>query len=226
MQRGQHEDERERVCCQNEQRDEPEREQRDGLAGEQLVRRRSRAAGRAGGARRSSPAPTSAASAISASTGQSPAAADAGFGRPRSARSATRRSLGSRRTRGRRRARSRAGCAERATAGPKRDAPAAAVREEIDGADEERDQQRREQQLDRPAAHDPHAGPDEARRALRQLEALVERAERAAARRGRAPASCAPSSAAGRSVNASGGRSPAVVSVSAGTPRATNGPCS
>ena len=51
------------------------------------------------------------------------------------------------------------------------------MREEIDGADEERDEQGGQQQLDRPAAHDARAGPDEARRALRQLEALVERAE-------------------------------------------------
>ena len=52
-----------------------------------------------------------------------------------------------------------------------------AVGEEVDDRDDERNQQRDEQQLDRPAAHDAAAGPDVARRALRQLEALVERAD-------------------------------------------------
>ena len=51
------------------------------------------------------------------------------------------------------------------------------MREEVDDADDERDQQRGEHQLDRPAAHDAVAGPDVARRPLRELEALVERAQ-------------------------------------------------
>ncbi len=58
-----------------------------------------------------------------------------------------------------------------------RDAPPSAVREEIDGGDEERQQHRHEHELDRPPAHDPLAQVDVARRPLREVEPLVERAE-------------------------------------------------
>ena len=53
-----------------------------------------------------------------------------------------------------------------------------AQREEIDARDEERHEQRDQHELDRPAADDAVAEPDVARRALRELEPAVERAER------------------------------------------------
>src|SRR5581483_6446923 len=49
------------------------------------------------------------------------------------------------------------------------------VREQVDDADEERHEQREEEELDRPAAYDAAADPEEARRPPVELEPLVER---------------------------------------------------
>ncbi len=57
------------------------------------------------------------------------------------------------------------------------DAPAPAVREEVDRRDEEREEHRHEHELDCPAAHDPLPQIDVARRPLGEVEPLVERAE-------------------------------------------------
>src|SRR5205085_6250292 len=67
--------------------------------------------------------------------------------------------------------------AEAAQRGGERDPPPPAAREEVDGGGEEREQRRDQHELERPAAHDPLAEVDVARRALRELEALVERAQ-------------------------------------------------
>ena len=116
--------------------------------------------------------------------------------------------------------------AQSADRGQEPHAVAAPEREQIDGGDDERQEQRDQHQLDRPAADPPVADPDVARRSLGDLEPLVERAEqllRGAAHlhelrvAGQAPPV---------SPKADGGRLPPVVSVIAGTPRARNGPCS
>ena len=176
VQRGQHEDERERVRCQNEQRDETEREQRDGLAGEQLLgadrasrheplarRRATRAEQRE--RTRSARAPASC---------RPPATPGSAVARRRRAR---RRSRRNRRTRARRRARSRAGCGARRAAGPSGIRRRRQCAKRSTAPTKNGIRSAGEQQLDRPAADDARAGPDVARRPLGQLEALVERAE-------------------------------------------------
>ena len=60
-----------------------------------------------------------------------------------------------------------------------RDAPPPAAGEQVDRRDGERQQHRDQHELERPAADDPGAEVDVRRRALRQLEPLVERAEQA-----------------------------------------------
>ena len=57
--------------------------------------------------------------------------------------------------------------------------PPAAEREEVHSTHEEGQQRSEEDELDRPAAHDPVAEVDVARRALRQLDSCVERGEEA-----------------------------------------------
>ena len=119
--------------------------------------------------------------------------------RPRSRAGRERRAARARRRRGRgtrtsprRRARSRAGCGGCAAPAPSGDAAAAAAGEEIDGGDEERQQHRDQDELDRPAADDP------ARRARRSSTSpgrarAPGRASRgAAASRGRSAASARP----------------------------------
>src|SRR5262249_53383418 len=69
-------------------------------------------------------------------------------------------------------------CPQRPRRASEPDALAPAEREEIDGGDEERDEQRDQHELDRPAARDPLVEPDVARGPLRELEAAVQRAER------------------------------------------------
>ena len=202
---GQEEDQRERVCCQNEQRDDAEREQRRRLARELLVRRDRRGAGRAGAARRASRRARRDRAPSSATTGQSPDAcrsrASAAAAPPVRPGAEPR---GTRRRRARRRARRRggcAGCAPRAASGiPRRRQWA----KRSTTRDEERDQQAEQEQLDRPAADDPVARPDEARRSLRELRGPGRASRRAPGRRGpsRRVAPCRAASA--RSVNASG----------------------
>ena len=101
-----------------------------------------------------------------------------------------------------------------------------AAREQVDGGDEEGQQRRDQHELDRPAPDDAIPEPDVARRPLRELEPLVERAEqllRGAADRPE-PLHVERLGHVGERVG--GSRSPAVVIVTAGMPRATNGACS
>ncbi len=58
-----------------------------------------------------------------------------------------------------------------------RDPAAAAAGEQVDGADQERQQGCQQHELDRPAADDPRSEIDVARRSLRQLEPGIERAD-------------------------------------------------
>ena len=226
VQRRQDEDQRERVCCQDEQRDDAQR-RAVRPSRPRAARPVSRGGGaRAGAARRSSRASDDGEPDqrdARASRRRWPCrgrAAAARAGRPGA------REHGRRRTRDRRRARTRARLrrlraagarrmprrrqwAKRSTA-PTRNGMSSPIRSSCDG----------------PAADDPVARPDERRRPLRQLRALVERADQVSAPRGPSRPAAPRSSDGRRSVNASGGRSPAVVRVSAGMPRATNGPCS
>ena len=67
--------------------------------------------------------------------------------------------------------------AEAADCGQERDAAPPAVREEIDDRDEVRDEQREQEDLDRPAAYEALTRPHERCRSLGQLEPLVERTD-------------------------------------------------
>ena len=104
-----------------------------------------------------------------------------------------------------------------------RDPPPPAAREQVDRADREGQQRGEQHELDRPAADEARADVDVARRTLLELEAGVERADRLCAARPSSSSRCGCSCA---SANARAGRSGTVVSVTAGMPRATNGPCS
>ena len=106
-----------------------------------------------------------------------------------------------------------------------RDVASSAAREQVDRGEQERQQRGEQHELDRPARE--HARPevDVASRAGRELGAGVEPAQELL-RRAAELASRTPSSRPGWSVNAFGGRSPPVVSVSAGIPCASSGPCS
>ena len=70
------------------------------------------------------------------------------------------------------------------------------------------------------------ADPDVARGARRELEALVERADELLSGSAELPEPGRSRAPRARSPNAGGGRSPPVVSVTAGSPAARNGPCS
>ena len=175
MHRRQAEQQRERVRCQNEQRDDAEPEQRDCVAGEPFLE-----PGRAARHEVSSP-------------GQPGDRDQRAGGQQREHGPVVRR----RRGRVRRPRRSagprseqledveddadeepeRESPAQAAARRAERDAAAAAVREQVDDPDQERHEQGKQQHLDRPAAHGAVADPDEARRAARQVEALVERAD-------------------------------------------------
>ena len=178
MQRGQEEDQRERVCCQNEQRDDRRAPSSATVCARELLVA-------ADGASRHEPVPRDdpAAerddpSASSASTGQSPDEATAGFGgrgAPVGHAPSTRKAREhepDEEPEGE-------AAAQAARRRKQREPSSPAVGEEVDDRDDERDEQAEEQELDRPAAHDAVAGPDVARRPLRELEPLVERAERA-----------------------------------------------
>ena len=148
--------------------------------------------------------------------------------RPRSAAAAAARPRGRRRAWRRRRAAGRriprraagcGGCARRERA----ESSSPAAGEEVDRSDRERQERSQEHELHRPAADEARSDVDVARRTLRELEAGVERADQVLGR----PAELAqPRGAERASANARDGRSVTVVSVSAGMPRATNGPCS
>ena len=226
VQRGQDEDQRERVCCQR--RATRRRRARAARPSRRRAARR-RATGRRGTSRWRAtiqPASTTTPSAEQREHGPVAGRRRVGVRRPRQRRSGhAPSSAEARRRRARRRARSRggcAGCAPRAASGmPRRRQWAkrstAPTRNGMSSADQ--------QQLDRPAADDPVAGPDEARRPLRELEPWSSEPRSSCA--ARPIASSRPRvERERRSVNASGGRSPAVVRVIAGMPRATNGPCS
>ena len=203
MQRREDEEQCERVCCQNEQRDDAR------ARGERRSRRRAvhpsrpDGAGRAAGARRPSRRARRAPSANSASTGQLPATSVAGFGGrlapsghapspPNTANaSADEEPEGE-------------ACPQAPRGRQQRDPPPPAVGEEIDGTDEARHEQRDEQQLDRPAADDRDRPP-------RRSSSFPAPARRPGRATRSAPARRAPSPRAGlraalsaRSVNAVG----------------------
>ena len=192
--------------------------------GELLLRGRRPRAARAARARRASRAAASTARRTRPSTGQCAAARDSRVERARRRRPARRRrSAKEHEDRGRPRARSRAGCRSCAERGRERDPPPAAAREEVDRGDDERQQHRDQHELDRPAADEPLAEVDVARRALRRARALVERADELLGGAADVGQPLRGRAAPGVSPNAAGGRSPAVVSVIAGMPRATSG---
>ena len=225
MERREQEEERERVGRDGEQRDDAEAEQRPGVTGELLLgprtaprreahphdepadERRARRARRAGGSASGAPRLVSSATGSGTPRGNAPTRTRNANSDPHEEPEAD-------------------AAAQAAERRRQRDAPPPAVREEIDGGDEERQQHRHEHELDRPPAHDPLAQVDVARRPLREVEPLVERAEqllrRAAdhrqARAVQAVAACRRGSPAARS--------PAVVIVTAGIPRASTGACS
>ena len=136
---GQQEDQRERVRCQNEQRDEAESEQRDGLAGEDLLGRDPPP--------RHEPLPADEPPEQRERSEQEqredrpvPGGLRGGIdGPPGRARPGAERVERVEREPGEEPDAETA--AERADGGPERDSAAAAVREEVDGADEERDEQ-------------------------------------------------------------------------------------
>ena len=223
VERGQDEEQRERVERDDDEREHAQRQERGRVARELVLLVR-RPPGQQALARHEPSSAESAATTPSATIGQSWAGAESGLiGRGVPSGQAPKQPEDGE---------------ERAHEEPEREAAAQAPerrrerypaapqpREEVDRGREERHEHRDEHELDRPA------GDDVAARSRGTAASSRSAAAPRRARRGRPAPRCRPPRAASgwerrTSVSGSGGRSPAVVSVTAGIPPATNGACS